>query len=246
MAKITIESIQNELAASGWKIHSLEYKNLDAQLEFECPNGHRVYSSWKKVRAKQECPVCKQKQFQQVEKVVSKPKGATRILALDQATKVTGYSIFDNGQLIKYGTFSVSIEDEIARCVAIKNWLISMIENWHPDFIGVEGIQYQPKTFDGDSVGSVTLFQTLAHLQGVLLVTCHELNIPYRVCPTNTWRNVVGVKGRARADRKKSMQLIVKENYWVDVTDDEADAIGIGRYMVSIVNKNTEVANWET
>jgi hypothetical protein len=80
-----------------------------------------------------------------------------------------------------------------------------MLQNWKPDYVGIEGIQYQPKVFDGDTVGSVTLFQTLAHLQGILLVTCYENNVPSRVCPTNTWRNACGVKGRARADKKRSM-----------------------------------------
>ena len=100
--------------------------------------------------------------------------------------------------------------------------------------------------FDGDTVGSVTLFQTLAHLQGVLLITCHEQEIPCAICPTNTWRNVCGVKGRARADKKKSMQLIAKNWYNIVATDDETDAIGIGYYMTTVVNKNTKVMNWET
>jgi hypothetical protein len=39
-----------------------------------------------------------------------------------------------------------------------------MLQNWRPDYVGIEGIQYQAKVFDGDTVGSVTLFQTLAHL----------------------------------------------------------------------------------
>ena len=71
-----------------------------------------------------------------------KPKGATRILALDQATKITGYSIFDNGELVKYGTFQTTSDDEIVRCVTVRNWLVSMINNWKPDYIGIEGIQY--------------------------------------------------------------------------------------------------------
>jgi Holliday junction resolvasome RuvABC endonuclease subunit len=120
-----------------------------------------------------------------------------------------------------------------------------MLQNWRPDYVGIEGIQYQPKVFDGDTVGSVTLFQTLAHLQGVLLITCHEQDVPCKICPTNTWRNVCGVKGRARADKKKSMQLIAKDWYGITATDDETDAIGIGYYMTTVVNKNTSVTNWE-
>ena len=247
MAKITIDQIQEEIKVDGWKLLSTEYKNLDTEMMFECDNGHQVYAPWKKLRTRRDCPVCKKQSFGQNDnQILPKPKGATRILALDQATKVTGYSIFDDGKLVKVGTFTTSSDDEIARVVSVKNWFISMLQNWKPDHVGIEGIQYQPKTFDGDSVGSVTLFQTLAHLQGALLVTCHENNIQYRVCPTNTWRNVCGVKGRARADKKRSMQLIAKQWYDINATDDEADAIGIGYYMTTVVNKNTTVSNWET
>jgi hypothetical protein len=41
------------------------------------------------------------------------------------------------------------------------------------------------------------------------------------------------------------MQLLAKEWYNINVTDDEADAIGIGYYMTTIVNKNTLINNWE-
>lgn len=46
----------------------------------------------------------------------------------------------------------------------------------------------------------------------------------------------MGVKGRARADRKRSAQLIIKEKYDVQVTDDEADAVLIGQYAVDTIN----------
>ena len=245
MAKITLDQIKQELEQEGWKVHSLEYKNLETEMTFECPNGHQVFAPWKKLRTRRDCPLCKEVTFQQSDKILPKPKGATRILALDQATKITGYSVFDDGKLVKYGTFNTTSDDEVARCASVKNWFLSMIQNWRPDYVGIEGIQYQPKVFDGDTVGSVTLFQTLAHLQGILLVTCHENNIPYRICPTNTWRNVCGVKGRTRADKKKSMQLLAKSWYNIVATDDETDAIGIGYYMTTVVNKNTTVTNWE-
>lgn len=245
MAKITLDQIKQELEQEGWKVHSLEYKNLETEMTFECPNRHQVFAPWKKLRTRRDCPLCKEVTFQQSDKILPKPKGATRILALDQATKITGYSVFDDGKLVKYGTFNTTSDDEVARCASVKNWFLSMIQNWRPDYVGIEGIQYQPKVFDGDTVGSVTLFQTLAHLQGILLVTCHENNIPYRICPTNTWRNVCGVKGRTRADKKKSMQLLAKSWYNIVATDDETDAIGIGYYMTTVVNKNTTVTNWE-
>ena len=91
----------------------------------------------------------------------------------------------------------------------------------------------------------VTVFQTLARLQGIIMLTCHEQKIPFEVCPTNTWRHSCGVKGKTRIDKKRSMQLLVKQWYDINVSEDEADAIGIGRHLVTYIQKNTTVTNWE-
>lgn len=243
MAKITIDSINEELAPYNWKCISTEYKNLDTELQFNCEEGHLVCAPWKKVRKLQECPVCKQNAHKTNKPLVVEPKkkGQKRILALDQATHITGWSIYDGQELIRYGTFSTNQKDEIARISTIKNWLISMIENWKPDFVAIEGIQFQDES-SGNKMG-VTVFQGLARLQGVLMETCYAQKIDYTVCPTNTWRNHCGVKGRYRADKKRSMQLIAKKWYDISLTDDEADAVGIGKYAADL-NK-IEVVNWE-
>ena len=243
MTKITIESINEELAPYNWKCISTEYKNLDTELQFNCEEGHLVCAPWKKIRKLQECPVCKQNAHKANKPLVVEPKkkGQKRILALDQATHITGWSIYDGQELIRYGTFSTNQKDEIARISTIKNWLISMIENWKPDFVAIEGIQFQDES-SGNKMG-VTVFQGLARLQGVLMETCYAQKVDYTVCPTNTWRNHCGVKGRYRADKKRSMQLIAKKWYDVSLTDDEADAVGIGKYAADL-NK-IEVVNWE-
>lgn len=40
MAKITLDQIKEEVAQDNWKVLSLEYKNLETEMTFECPNGH--------------------------------------------------------------------------------------------------------------------------------------------------------------------------------------------------------------
>lgn len=243
MARITIDSINEELAPIGWKCISTEYKNLDSELQFNCEEGHLVCAAWKKIRKLQECPVCKQNKHKANNALVVEPKkkGQKRILALDQATHISGWSIYDGQTLIRYGTFETNQKDEIARISTIKNWLISMLENWKPDFVGIEGIQFQDES-SGNKMG-VTVFQGLARLQGVLMETCYAQKVDYTICPTNTWRNHCGVKGRYRADKKRSMQLIAKKWYDISLTDDEADAVGIGKYVADL-NK-IEVVNWE-
>ena len=241
MARITLESIAQELAQENWKILSTEYTNLSTEMCFECNEGHKVYTSWDKLRRKRECPVCKQNVLKENKPVIiEKRKNENRILALDQATHTTGWSIFDGDKLIKYGAFVVQggEDDEVERIHEVKSWLMSMIENWKPDLIAIEGIQYQQNM-------GVTTFQSLARLQGVLMELCYGLNMSCKVCPTNTWRAHCGVKGKQRNDKKRSMQLLVKQWFDISVTDDESDAIGIGKYAADIFKKQTEVKSWE-
>lgn len=243
--KYTIEDVKKDFEGTGWKVLSTEYQNLTQEMTFECPEGHKVYAPWKKLRIKRECPTCKQKQeIKQDGEVQPKPKGVKRTLALDQASKVTGYAIFDDAKLVKYGTFTTTAADDIERFAMIRAWLLSIISSWRPDYIGIEGIQFQEES-SGQKMG-VTVFQTLARLQGILMITCYDSKVPFEICPTNTWRHSCGVKGKARTDKKRSMQLLVQQWYNIKVTEDEADAIGIGHHLVTYIQKNTAVTNWET
>ena len=239
MARITLEEIAQVLAKDNWKVISTDYQNLDTEMEFQCAEGHTVFAPWKKIRTKRECPVCKQNGFKENKPIIiEKNKKENRVLALDQATHNTGWAIFDGDQLIKYGIFETSTEKEIERFHQVKEWLISMIENWKPDIVGIEGIQYQ-KNF------GVTTFQTLARLQGILMELCFEMRVPFEVCPTNTWRAHCGVKGQSRSDKKASMQRLIKDWFDISLSDDAADAIGIGKYVAETHKKRTEIVNWE-
>lgn len=239
MAKITIEQIAQELEQDSWKVISTTYTNLNEQMEFKCSEGHSVYTSWGKLRVKRECPICKANKFKNVKPIIiEKNKNVNRILALDQASHICGYSIYDDGKLITYGIFETKTQNEDTRIHEVKEWLISMIDNYQPDVIGIEGIQYQ------QSFG-VTTFQVLARLQGVLIEECLDQKIPYEICPTNTWRAYCGVKGRTRSDKKMSMQTLVKKWFDISVSDDCADAIGIGKYVAERHQKKTEIVSWE-
>lgn len=238
MPRITIEQIQEELAPDNWKVISTEYKNLDSELIFECSEGHRVYNTWKKIRTKRDCPICAQNQLKDIENnIIPKKNNEFRVLALDQATKVSGWAIFSNEKLIKYGTFETQLENEIQRDIQIKNWLINIIKNWGIDFVALEGVQYEERF-------GVTTFATLARLQGILMSLLEEMEVQYTICHTATWRNFCQVKGKTRADKKKSMQLKVKEWYDITVNNDCADAIGIGHYAVN-KTKKPKIESWE-
>lgn len=233
MAKNTMDIILERVKEAGWEPISNSYQNLDTVLEFKCDEGHLVYLPWRKGRTKLECPVCKQNKLKDTPNII-KEKGArvkNRILALDQATNTTGFAIFDDKELVTYGIITADSKlTEIARDSQMKEWLISMVSIWGPDVVGLEGIQYQ------QMVG-ITTFEKLARLQGILLETCYSLGVETKICHTAVWRKHCGVKGKSRSDKKASMKMVVKKKYDVSLSDDCADAIGIGTYIAEEIYK---------
>lgn len=166
-----------------------------------------------------------------------------RVLSLDQATHNSGFAIFDGTELVNASVFITESSDEIVRDIEIKNWLIQVIQNWKPDIIGIEDIQLQQ--FGDKNVG-VTTYRTLARLQGVLMATCYEQGVECVVCHPAKWRAHCDVKGRSRLEKKRSMQAKVKDWFDITVTDDVADAIGIGKYVSETqVRKKVEIIDWE-
>ena len=239
MARINVEDIKSVLAEDKWTLVSDSYKNLDTNLEFKCNKGHVVIAPWKKIRDNRICPTCMRERLKTKEfKNTKKKKGEYRILALDQATHISGYAIFNNKDLIDYGYFEANSPNDIERGVQVKQWMISLIDQFQIDFVGIEGIQYQ-------TAAGVTTFETLARLQGILAATCVEEKVPYKIAPTNTWRVHCGVQGRTRPDRKRSMQRLVKEWFGISATEDECDAIGIGKYFCDIQTPKVEIIDWE-
>lgn len=212
-------------------------------MHFQCPKGHDVYTTWRLLRDFQECPTCNQTLYDPNSvKVEKKQRGKYRILALDQSSNITGYAIFDNDDLIKTGIFKTThSKKEHDRFVEVRQWLLSMIATYQPDKIAFEDIQLQSQ---GGEVGYNT-FKILAHLQGVLMETLAESNIEYEIISPSTWRNACGVTGKGRSDRKRSMQFRIKEWYGAEVTDDVADAIGIGRTAAGKRVKETKIVSWE-
>lgn len=243
MSKIKIDDIRKAAIDHNWNLISEEYKNLDTDLIFECEEGHRIYLPYKKIRDKWVCPICEQNKYYKFDnQPIKKNKNIQRVIGLDQATHITGYSVFDGETLIDAGTFEATAEDEVKRDLEIRDWLIQLIIKWKPDIIGLEDIQLQQF---GDKTVGVTTYRTLARLQGILLSACVDQDIDYIVCAPATWRAHCGVKGRARTDKKRSMQLKVKEWFDITVTDDVADAIGIGKYVTDTHKKKVEIFNWE-
>lgn len=228
MARITIQFINEELSKDNWKCISEKYKNLDSELTFKCNEGHEVVSTWKKIRKNRLCPVCSTNVVARSANIAALPKGkgVYRTLALDQSSRATGWSVYDDKELVGYGVFNAKKGTPLGRIVDLCDWLVSMINNWKPDLLGIEETQY-----NGNFVGGHNVFKLLSQVMGAIMITSVREKVRIETVLIPTWRSHCGVKGNKRPEQKRSAQLLVKRWHDISVTDDESDAICIGKYF---------------
>lgn len=242
---INVYSVANHLKEEGWQLISDSYKNLNTELEMKCPQGHQqfqTYGNWRKHPICEQCMAGDPYKIKK-NKVPIKKIDTTRILALDAATVITGYSVYDDGVLVTYGTYKVNKDlPTEQRINEMKKWLKAVIDEWEPDFVGLENIQLQ--SF-GKGQFQVEMYRTLANLQGVLVDTVFEASIDHDLVYSSTWRNYCNVgDDRGRENKKKAAQDKVKLWYNQDCTQDEADAICIGKYFVHLLKNKQEKFSW--
>ena len=159
-----------------------------------------------------------------------------RLLALDQASRVTGVAIFDDDKLIKYGTFAIKSNQELGkRLTQFLENLDKLYAAYHFDAVAYEDIQLQ--------MGNVETYRRLAYIQAMILFWCekHEKNL-YCLSPSH-WRKILKDKygmswGRKRVEQKQTAIDFIQEHYKKEVDSDTADAICIGCAANIEINKN--------
>lgn len=230
---INLYSVSNDLEANGWKLISTSYKNLKTPLLMLCPEGHeneQTYENWRKHKI---CDKCLAADPYKIKNKIPKKTNKFRTLALDAATNITGFALYDDKELIYYGTFKADGGLETTeRINTVRHWLEKIIEEAKPDFIGIENIQLQ--AYGPRAEYQVETYRILANLQGVLLDTIFEHDISCELVYSTTWRATCGVgEGTGRENKKKAAQNKVRLWYGIDCTQDEADAICIGKHFTS-------------
>lgn len=148
------------------------------------------------------------------------------ILALDQASRTSGWSVFQENELVASGTFTYADDDFSLRLVKIRTKVISLIEQYNINKILLEDIQLQGQT------NNVTTYKALAEVLGVLEELARERNIPHELIHSQTWKSTLDIKGRDRATQKRNAQAYVAETYNKKVSQDESDAICIGSHYI--------------
>ena len=151
----------------------------------------------------------------------------SRLLALDQASKVTGWAIFEDGKLKSNGKISLDDPNTDIRLVQLRQGIQTLVTDYNIDEVIFEDIQQQ-----NNVANNVQTFKVLAEVYGVVSELLQEIQIPHSTVLASSWKSTLGIKGRTRAEQKKNAQLYVEQNYGIHVIQDIADAVCIGTHHI--------------
>ena len=163
----------------------------------------------------------------------------SKLLALDQSSRITGYAVFENAKLIDYGKFSVNDDDIGIRLMKIRQEVEQLI-NYHE----VEEVVFEDIQMQGNVANNVQTFKTLAEVFGVIYELVTELNLPNTAVLASSWKSTLQVKGRTRPEQKRNAQALVEKTFNIKPTQDECDAICIGLHHILKPTKQAESFDW--
>lgn len=151
----------------------------------------------------------------------------SNLLALDQSSRITGYAIFEDSKLVKYGKFEVSDNDIDQRLVKIKTKVEELIQQYHIDKVAFEDIQLQDNV-----ANNIQTFKVLAEVYGVIAEMLAERGLPQTTVLASSWKSTLGIKGRTRPEQKRNAQQYIQQQYGIKPAQDTVDAICIGLHYL--------------
>lgn len=123
-----------------------------------------------------------------------------KILGLDQASAITGFSVLDvNGNVCEYGKIDLHQSDDTEQRLRDMSFEIdNLLDRVKPSVLVIEDVSLQTNV--------VTLVM-LARLQGYIIHAAWERNIPITIYKPSAWRKLVGIKSVVDKVRLKRPEL---------------------------------------
>ncbi len=157
------------------------------------------------------------------------------LLALDQSSRITGWSVFEDNKLIDYGKFTLDDTNIETRLLKFRNYVINLINKYKPDEVAYEDIQLQTNV-----ANNVQTFKVLAEIYGVLSELLTEMHLPHTSVLSTSWKSTLGIKGKSRQEQKQNAQRYIIDKYKIKPTQDECDSICLGEYYL-----NNQKSAWD-
>lgn len=165
-----------------------------------------------------------------------------KLFAFDLSTKSTGWSLFDQGKLIKHGCITASSTDVVKRINKITSSILEILKQNQPfDKIILE--QVIPEKGSSSENIPVRTYRVLMWMQAAMVFMVHQnypkVDLDY-IYPS-AWRKKIGIqtgRGLKRDGLKiKDIQHVFNK-FGIRVNDDEADAICIGE--AALIKENDQ------
>lgn len=147
----------------------------------------------------------------------------SKVLSMDQSTRVSGYCLFQDDEYVCSGTIDMSKSklDTYERSFEMAKALWKIIKEYNPDYLIIEDTQQQ---------NNVQTVITLARLQGMIIGYAEAHGVKVHILLPSQWRSVLnysqGPKVK-RAELKKQSIDYVKDKYGFKKPEDEAEAIAL-------------------
>ena len=155
---------------------------------------------------------------------------------MDQSTRITGFSVFEDGKYVKSGVIDLhKIKDTDERSKQMAVEICKLIGNTKPDCVIIEEVQQQTNT---------STVIKLARIQGVAIGFCAAHNIDLHILTPTRWRSALGYKqgpGVKREELKQQSLDFVKNNFQLELIEDEAEAVCINEAAHKIYEFDDEI-----
>ncbi len=145
-----------------------------------------------------------------------------KLCSFDQSTTKTGYAVFNDSDLTRWGLIDCSKEDPDIKFDNMIKQIEVIIKKISPDIIVIEDVNLRT---------SVKVLIQLSRLQGAIIAFCLENNIEYYIYAPAQWRKILGfTQGQSvkRSELKEQAIAFVRNGYGINVGDDCAESLCIG------------------
>lgn len=152
-----------------------------------------------------------------------------KLVTIDGSTQKTAITLFVNGEYREHTLLDFSKDKDMeSRFKSMSKGMWVFLEESRPNIIYIE------ETYMSRNAQTMKI---LTRLQGVVYAWCMNNECEFNTILPSQWRKYLKFtqsRGTKRQQLKEQSIKYVLENYNLDVTDDEADAICIGDAVIKM------------
>lgn len=143
------------------------------------------------------------------------------------STKSTGYAIYKHNKLVSYSYIPATSNDLFNRIKVMMNAINKLLQqNLDLEYVVMQQVRQE-------GFVNIKTYKALMYLQGCIQMMIHQKfkHLQTDFLYPSSWRKVCKIKQGRGVQRKEQKQLDiqwVRQNFNIEVNDDEADAIGLG------------------